>query len=206
VGLTDARRVRLLDLDITAGFGVEAAGSSRLVLRDSKLAGFFRGVTLDARSGRALIADSAVRGESTAMTIASNHNRVVFNTILGAGVTLTVGGDDNVVARNDLSGGVPVGVDVRGRGNVLARNALHDGSGVTVGEDAVDTLLARNAVTHTIGHGILVENPSTVVRRNVATGNGRLGIDAVAGTIDGGGNRASGNGDARQCLHVACSS
>jgi hypothetical protein len=34
--------------------------------------------------------------------------------------------------------------------------------------------------------------------------NGVLGIEAVAGVIDGGGNRAFGNGDPRQCLIVVC--
>jgi hypothetical protein len=32
-----------------------------------------------------------------------------------------------------------------------------------------------------------------------------LGIAAVRGVIDGGGNVAHGNGDRRQCTHVACS-
>jgi hypothetical protein len=34
--------------------------------------------------------------------------------------------------------------------------------------------------------------------------NGDLGIEAVEGVIDGGGNRASENGDARQCVNVTC--
>jgi hypothetical protein len=40
--------------------------------------------------------------------------------------------------------------------------------------------------------------------RNEARRNGGLGIFAVRGVIDGGGNRASGNGDRRQCVNVAC--
>jgi len=34
--------------------------------------------------------------------------------------------------------------------------------------------------------------------------NDDLGIDSVRGVIDGGGNKASGNGDPRQCTHIAC--
>ena len=54
------------------------------------------------------------------------------------------------------------------------------------------------------GDGISVGSPRTTLTRNEARHNGRLGIEAVKGVIDGGGNRASGNGDSRQCVHVAC--
>jgi hypothetical protein len=40
--------------------------------------------------------------------------------------------------------------------------------------------------------------------KNRAVRNGDLGIEAVAGVTDGGRNRASGNGDARQCVNVKC--
>jgi hypothetical protein len=33
---------------------------------------------------------------------------------------------------------------------------------------------------------------------------GDLGIEAVRGVIDGGGNKASGNGDLRQCTNIVC--
>jgi hypothetical protein len=35
--------------------------------------------------------------------------------------------------------------------------------------------------------------------------NGDLGIEAVRGVIDGGGNVARHNGDPRQCTNIACS-
>jgi hypothetical protein len=39
---------------------------------------------------------------------------------------------------------------------------------------------------------------------NIAVHNGDLGIEAVVGVTDGGGNHAAANGDPRQCTHVAC--
>jgi hypothetical protein len=39
---------------------------------------------------------------------------------------------------------------------------------------------------------------------NRARRNHDLGIEAVFGVIDGGGNLASGNGDPLQCLSVTC--
>ena len=43
-----------------------------------------------------------------------------------------------------------------------------------------------------------------MITRNVANDNGDLGIVAGAGTIDGGGNRAFGNGNPLQCIGIAC--
>jgi hypothetical protein len=43
------------------------------------------------------------------------------------------------------------------------------------------------------------------VAGNTANNNGNLGILAVPGTIDGGGNNASGNGNPAQCVGVSCS-
>ena len=37
-----------------------------------------------------------------------------------------------------------------------------------------------------------------------ANGNGDLGIEAVDGTIDGGKNKAAGNGNPAQCVGVSC--
>jgi hypothetical protein len=42
------------------------------------------------------------------------------------------------------------------------------------------------------------------VRANSANNNGDLGIESIEGTIDGGGNRAGGNGNPLQCVNVVC--
>ncbi len=39
-----------------------------------------------------------------------------------------------------------------------------------------------------------------MLQSNVANDNVGLGIDAVPGTVDDGGNTATGNGDPRQCV------
>jgi hypothetical protein len=49
-----------------------------------------------------------------------------------------------------------------------------------------------------------VGDPTTLVERNTANHNAGLGIDAVPNVIDGGGNRAFGNGNPLQCLNVVC--
>ena len=125
----------------------------------------------------------------------------------------------NVVARNIIFGAgrssatgielvtVPEGVirRTRIRGNRVFSNGdigiLVDTAG---GVPPRGTLLARNVVTHNAPDGIHVEAPRTTLRMNRANRNHALGIFAVPGVRDGGGNIAHGNGDARECVNVAC--
>jgi hypothetical protein len=48
------------------------------------------------------------------------------------------------------------------------------------------------------------KNASTRLTRNRAVRNADLGIEAVPGVLDGGGNKASRNGDPLQCSNVFC--
>jgi len=45
---------------------------------------------------------------------------------------------------------------------------------------------------------------ATTVTRNIANHNHDLGIEAVPGVIDGGGNHAAGNGNPAQCVNIDC--
>lgn len=56
-----------------------------------------------------------------------------------------------------------------------------------------------------LNDGIFIAAPRTLLRGNTANHNADLGIDAVAGVIDGGYNRAHRNGNPAQCLGVVCS-
>ena len=52
--------------------------------------------------------------------------------------------------------------------------------------------------------GINVDAPGTWIGSNTANTNGDLGIEAVAGVVDLGGNKASENGNPLQCVNVVC--
>jgi hypothetical protein len=88
----------------------------------------------------------------------------------------------------------------------VARNHVRGArrGGIAVEPAAKGTAIRRNHVFGSGGSGILVGSPSTTLTRNQARHNHDLGIEAVEGVIDGGGNRASGNGDPRQCVNVKC--
>jgi hypothetical protein len=66
------------------------------------------------------------------------------------------------------------------------------------------TIVDRNRVVRSGDDGIDVNAQDTTVMRNVANRNADFGIEAPAGVTDGGGNRAAGNGNPLQCIHVSC--
>jgi uncharacterized repeat protein (TIGR01451 family) len=90
--------------------------------------------------------------------------------------------------------------------NRISRNvaASNGRIGILVEAESAGTLLLRNVASGNFEDGIAIGNETTTVTRNRADFNGDLGINAVAGVRDGGGNRAEGNGDPRQCVNVAC--
>jgi nitrous oxidase accessory protein NosD len=88
---------------------------------------------------------------------------------------------------------------------ILANHATStNADGILVDPDATGTLLAGNVAVGSGHDGIDVTAPGTTVTRNVANANRALGIFAVPGVVDGGGNRAAGNGDPAQCVGISC--
>jgi hypothetical protein len=160
------------------------------------------------------------------MIVGGNRNRVTANEITdavgcgeeGCGYGISVeDGEGNVIADNKVARAVndairvasfdpnnpTVGTVVRDN---LAREAGVDGISVgTEGEATVtDTLILRNRAVGAGDDGFDVESAATTLTRNWALRNHDLGIEAVPGVTDGGGNRAAGNGNPLQCTNVFC--
>ena len=122
------------------------------------------------------------------------RNLVARNVVIdarGSGISLgldfadgtSIGGVDNIVRRNEVRGSAGDGFLVNAGGH---------------------NLLKRNVARRAKEDGFDVESRSTKLTKNRARRNADLGIDAVQGVVDGGGNRARGNGDGRQCVNVKC--
>jgi parallel beta-helix repeat protein len=99
------------------------------------------------------------------------------------------------------------GIDVNGTGILIDGNtvssSLHDGIDI----DGRDVLVQNNVLTGNGDDGIRTSHTTARVTliNNITNANADLGIQAVSGTvIDGGGNRAAGNVDPRQCLRISC--
>jgi parallel beta-helix repeat protein len=149
-------------------------------------------------------------------TIVSNHVSDTTGCPDGCGFGISIeGGTGNLIAHNivarareadirvadfESEGGPPA------IGNVVRRNLVLDATidGVLVEATATDTLLERNIADGAGDDGIDVDSAATTLTRNLSLRNGDLGIEAVPGITDGGGNKAHGNGNPAQCLNVAC--
>ena len=155
------------------------------------------GLFLEASDHNLIRHNSARRNPEGGMIIEGNRNEIVRNRVVrgGGGIQITTVG----------RGGTSVG-------NVIRRNVVRNvrPAGISVDRPPPNrtpirrTLISRNLVVGSEGAGIIVGSRSTTIANNRALRNGGLGIRAIEGVIDGGGNRASGNGDPRQCVNVAC--
>jgi Right handed beta helix region len=141
-----------------------------------------------------VIARNRITGGRYGVGIDSGRgNLLAGNVVAGAATGIRLGGE--------LEPGRPGAVNTVIRGNRL-RRARDDGLLVML--TAKHILLRHNIARHSQDDGFDVNDRTTKLTGNRAVRNADLGIEAVRGVIDGGGNRASGNGDPRQCTHIAC--
>jgi large repetitive protein len=134
----------------------------------------------------------------------------------GFGVSLE-GGTGNTVSGNDVLRAHKVGIRVdaftgSATGTVIRGNLVRDAGvhGIAVDFEDVgpvtDTLVEANVALGAGSDGLHVGSASTKITRNIAERNADLGIDAVPGVTDGGGNRAAHNGNPLQCVNIDCRS
>lgn len=139
----------------------------------------------------------------------AQRNRVVNTTFakssLGGGIQVFFGSDDLTLSRNEVVD-YGDGITLDGSPRVsLSRNEVRGNAvdGIRVGSQASGTVLDRNVAASNGDDGLDVKDSSAAVSRNVANSNGDYGIEAVPG-VDGGGNKATGNGNPAQCVNVVC--
>jgi large repetitive protein len=180
------------------------------------------GILLD-HGNRNEFSHNRLSNDQDGIVVSGDGNTVVGNWLSGPsecqeecgfGISLE-GGTGNVIEGNivlrfhqagiraasfEEFGGPPtVGNTISGN---LVRGATVDG--LRVESTATDTLLERNVAIGAGDDGIDVDNAATTLTGNLAFRNGDLGIEAVAGVIDGGGNHAAANGNPAQCTNVVC--
>lgn len=154
--------------------------------------------------------DFALGGEYPEFAIWSGGDGNVFagNRISGARTSISlVYGEGALITRNALSGGT-FGISAGGDGVRVIRNVVvnhgGDASGYGFGISVGGRAVVEGNTANRNGTGIGIGSPATIVKKNTANFNVYLGIDAVPGTVDGGGNRARGNGDPAQCMNIRC--
>jgi hypothetical protein len=113
------------------------------------------------------------------------------------------------VLRNNGAAGLAIIIDATQFPAAVSNNLvianLFDGNGFNPA-GATNSPLGTDLITDGAYANVLAGSDAAAFtfRDNIATGNAGHGIQALAGISDGGGNTASGNGGADQCLGVAC--
>ena len=143
-----------------------------------------------------------------------DDNVIVANRVSRADDALAVeDGSGNLVARNlvtDARGyGIRLGIgnpSLGGGHNIVRRNVVKRSAddGFRVFAKDGHSRLRRNVAIHAGDDGFAIRNRTTKLVGNRALRNADLGIAAVHGVVNGGGNVARHNGDRRQCTHIAC--
>jgi parallel beta-helix repeat protein len=151
-----------------------------------------------------------------------DDNRVTGNRVVenggGGGIVITSESRGTAIASNYVYGntghGIWVGILYEDAGglDISQNHSTANGvDGIHVSQEMLDpethiavSELQGNRTDRNGDDGIDVESDKVMLGENRARWNTDLGIEAVAGVLDGGGNRALGNGNPLQCLTVLC--
>jgi parallel beta-helix repeat protein len=173
--------------------GILMEGGERFRVTRNRFVRNGSGITLGPGS-RNVIADNRISRGRDGIRVEKGHDNLVADNVVvdtrHVGITLGIhdpfiGGTHNFVRRNLVQ-------DSRVDAFVVVKKDTH-------------SLLAGNVATGAGDDGFDVDSRSTKLTGNRAVRNADLGIEAVFGVIDGGGNSAHGNGNPMQCTNIACS-
>jgi hypothetical protein len=194
-------------------FGIRLRGNHNVVRRNIADTGY---TAIDMTgAGNQSLHNELVSFEGETIVASGSDIRIAHNLVrpkrhgILPGILL-LGFADAVVTGNDVSTYTTGIILANGTGASVTRNFVHDNGyvGIGVRSDVSNVDLRRNTAnangTGSEGSGIRVDSPSVTITRNTANDNGFYGIEAVPGVIDGGGNRARGNGNPAQCIGVQC--
>jgi parallel beta-helix repeat protein len=216
-----ARHALLRDLSTVenTGNGIVLSRSARSRVQGNSasrngLTTDFPGIVLfESHNNRITHNTMAGNGDLGLILYGSDRNHISYNSLRrNPEDGMIIHGSDNEIFGNRMirnGGGVlisKVGNFGPIVGNEVRRNYVRDprAGGIAVDPVSKRTVVSRNLVVGAGRGGIMVGNRTTKLTGNRAFRNADLGIRAVEGVIDGGGNRASGNGDPRQCVNVTC--
>jgi hypothetical protein len=160
--------------------GIEAVGDNLYLWGNNVLGTPEDGIVVDGESP--LIVLNSVAGCLFDGLLVSGYTegKIVRNTVTGCDIGITPSGNGMLVQKNDAS-----------------QNCI----GIFI--DDPSALVRGNTANQNCSEGIVTGPAGALLTNNTANDNVDIGIDAVLGTIDGGGNTATGNGT-ENCLGVIC--
>jgi parallel beta-helix repeat protein len=215
IGLFGSDHLRILNNSIqhNHGPGIHVEDSADNLIKGNRLSD--NGPAILVEANRNEMRENRVSRGGGILVGPGNRNVIARNHVSRAQESISATGRENLIARNvvvDARGrGISLGVDFAdgpdfgGVDNIVRRNKVRGSGGdAFLINHKGSYVLKRNVARGAKDDGFDVECRSTRLAKNRATRNADLGIDAVRGVIDGGGNRAGRNGDSRQCRNVRC--
>jgi parallel beta-helix repeat protein len=216
----DASRIQHNTLDGNDHGMQVVAGSSDNTIRSNAVS-HSGGSAIEVGDERNRVERNRLRDNGDGILVGASDTLISGNIVTGTGVFgfpdtggfgIGIGGAvGTTVDRNIVTGGRGPAISLLAletppsRDVVISRNHVSSklSDGIQI-DGATGTLLVRNIAIGNGDDGIDVEDAATTLTRNLANHNRDLGIEAVPGVIDGGGNHAVGNGNPAQCSNVAC--
>ncbi|MER7362919.1 right-handed parallel beta-helix repeat-containing protein [Nonomuraea wenchangensis] len=198
--------------------GLSRTGHSRVTIKNGTVTDFGGGISLANGADRNLVQRILATANGGAGISARNVDRpyISDSAAIGAFIGFRLDSVTNAhIERSTALNNTGNGILLTGasRGTVLHRNSVvnNNGDGILVTAAVTGTRIDNNDVN---GNGTRIPredgidvdatDAATVIRDNRARNNGDYGIEATPGVTDGGGNRASGNGNSAQCLNITC--
>jgi parallel beta-helix repeat protein len=216
MALSDARHVRVLNSSFRANahVGIVTDSSDNLIKGNLFARNDDEGILVESGDRNQVERNRFVRNGAGITLGPGSRNVIRENHVAGGrdGIRIEKG-NGNVVANNVVVGthqaGIRLGIPeplLGGADNVVRGNLVKKsrGDGFSVNRKDDHSLLKRNVAIGAEDDGFDVKSTTTKLARNRALRNGDLGIEAVRGVIDGGGNIARHNADPRQCTNIAC--
>jgi len=199
----DASSSSLMGLKVFGGSdGVRMRGPDNYIYRVTSDGVAFRGI--EAVGDNFYLWGNKVLGTpEDAIVVDGENPLIVLNTVEGCVFDgmLVSGYTQGKIALNTVTG-CDIGFTPSGIGiKIQANNASGNCIGIFVDDPAAQ--VKRNIANQNCSEGIVTGPAGAFLRNNVANDNTDIGIDAVVGTIDGGGNTATGNGT-ENCIGVIC--
>jgi large repetitive protein len=217
VGVFDSRHVRILNSTFqhNAHVGIKPVDSTNGVIKGNLVAhNGDEGFLMEGGEGFQIRHNRLARNGAGITLGPGSHNVIKRNHLFRGrdGIRIEKG-HGNLVANNVVvharRAGIRLGIPhpfLGGAHNLVRRNRVLDSrvDGFLVNAKDDHSILKHNIAKGAGDDGFDVESHSAKLTSNRAVRNGDLGIEAVQGVIDGGGNVARHNGDPRQCTNIVC--
>jgi len=216
MGLFGAHHVRIINSTFrhNAQPGIHLADSTHNLIKGNVFSRNAPAILLEHADHNRVRRNRFARNGASVLVAPGTGNVITRNRIFRGESDIGIEkGHGNLVARNVLVHPRRTGIylaiqhpPIGGTNNVIRRNLVKGsgGDGFLVRQEDHRSLLKGNIAKGAEDDGFDVRSRSATLTSNRAVRNGDLGIEAVRGVNDGGGNIAHHNGDPRQCTNIAC--